>query len=136
MLLRTKKHPLFHSNCLLKKVYNILLLLLLLLLLYSDAISIKPASDVINISNNKIGDTVTVDISIETCLTNVIVSIYKGKDRVYNGVINNNQHESFIIHYPLNIIDTTCTGQYGVRVYGNEFTTPLTFFNVTGQHNK
>ena len=99
---------------------------------FLDIISITPVMQNIDISNNTIGDTVMADILIETCLVDVTVSIYKGKQRVYNAVITGNHQSSFTVRYSFNVVESS-VGEYGVRVIGDQSTTPLTFFDVTGK---
>lgn len=85
----------------------------------------------VNLSNHRVGERLSVEIVIETCLMEFFLSIYKDQQRVFNVLVSDNHQSSTSIWFPLTVDDMTM-GQYGVRVSSSEASTPLTYFNMTG----
>lgn len=79
------------------------------------------------------GDTISVPVSIETCLNNIWISAYKGERLVFNQHINNSRNKKpLVVDVPIEA-GKASTGQYGVRVVADDYSTPLKFFNITGK---
>ena len=87
----------------------------------------------VNISSLSVGDNITFECQVETCLTNVTVYFYKD-DKVIQTITNiNNTMRSMIYNYTLTVrLDSA--GEYGCRVVTPKGESEKVF-NITGMFN-
>ena len=97
----------------------------------SDIIEFSEVKN-INISSHKYGETVMMDLTLNTCLSVVSVSVYKGREKVFGTRISNNHQPSVKVSFPI-LVESESIGEYGVRAYAPEASTSLIHFNVTGK---
>ena len=97
-----------------------------------DPIEIVTDIPTIDVSNRTVGDLVPIVCQVETCLADVIVSIYKGDQVVFtsqamepfvNSVSFLYQHE----------VTANSAGLYACRGFTTQGSTPFHYFNITGE---
>lgn len=88
---------------------------------------VTPVSNV-DISDKKIGDTITLYCEVETCLTDIRVSFYKGHDLVHS--ISSLRNRQLYV-YKHQVLENSA-GNYSYRVSSRLASTPLLTFSITG----
>ena len=99
-----------------------------------EPVSITDISNV-NISSLSVGDNITFECQVETCLTNVTVYFYKD-DQVIETITNiNNTMRSMIYNYRYTLtVKLDSAGEYSCRVVTPEGESEKVF-NITGMFN-
>ena len=85
----------------------------------------------IDITNQTVGDPITIACQVETCVSQVTVSIYREEEVIFSTIISNNQQESVTVAFSL-IVEEDSAGQYACRAFAPEGSTPLSSFNIIG----
>ena len=102
------------------------------LLPFTDPVEIISEIPDIDITNQTVGDSITIACQVETCVSQVTVSIYRDEEVIFSTIINNNQQESVTVAFPLTVEEDSA-GQYACRAWAPEGSTPFTFFYITGE---
>lgn len=85
----------------------------------------------INLAEHTIGQSITVTCQVETCVSDVTVTFYKGSQVVQTTTLTNNNMMTLTFAYTL-IVDGNSAGQYACRAVTPEGGTPNELFTLTG----
>ena len=86
----------------------------------------------IDVSTRTIGDIVPIICQVETCLSDAIVSIYKGDQVVFTSQATEPFINSVVFTYN-HQVTADSAGQYACRGFSTQGSTPLHYFNITGE---
>ena len=102
------------------------------LLPFTDPLEIISEIRDIDITNETVGDLITIACQVETCVSQVTVSIYRDEEVIFSTIISNNQQESVTVAFSLTVEEDSA-GEYACRAFAPEGSTPLSFFNIIGE---
>ena len=102
------------------------------LLPFTDALEIISEIPDIDITNQTVGDSITIACQVETCVSQATVSIYREEEVIFSTIISNNQQESVTVAFSLTVEEDSA-GQYACRAFAPEGSTPLSSFNIIGE---
>lgn len=90
---------------------------------------VNKVPSVVDITDKRIGDTIMLSIDVDTCLTDIRVSFYKGQDLVHSISSVRNRQRYIYQHQ----VAENSAGSYSYRVSSRLASTPLSYFNITGK---
>ena len=104
----------------------------IIILPFTDPVEIIYEIPDIDITDQTVGDSITIACQVETCISQVNISIYKEDQLISSRIISNNQQESLAIVLALTV-EEDLVGQYACRAWTPEGSTPFIFFNIVGE---
>ena len=104
----------------------------IIVLPFTDPVEIISEIPDINITDQTVGDSIIIACQVETCISQVNISIYKEDQVIFSRIISTNQQESLTIAFALTV-EEDLARQYACRAWTPEGSTPFTFFNIIGE---